>query len=52
VDFSFGSILECWMDDACIFVGDPSNSNAYRDITDQSSRASPTIAPGQKPPLK
>ena len=48
VDFS-GSILECWMDDACIFVGDPSNSNAYQDITLINPRGRPTIAHGQKP---
>ncbi|MGA9812699.1 MAG: hypothetical protein WBQ64_07985 [Terriglobales bacterium] len=48
VDFS-GSILECWMDDACIFVGDPSNANAYQDITLINPRGRPTIAHGQKP---
>ncbi len=48
VDFS-GSILECWMDDTCIFVGDPSNANAYQDITLISPRGRPTIAHGQKP---
>ena len=48
VDFS-GSIIECWMDDACIFVGDPSNSNAYQDITLINPRGRPTIAHGQKP---
>ena len=48
VDFS-GSILECWMDDACIFVGDPANSNAYQDITLINPRGRPTIAHGQKP---
>ena len=48
VDFS-GSILECWMDDACIFVGDPANSNTYQDITLINPRGRPTIAHGQKP---
>ena len=48
VDFS-GSILECWMDDTCIFVGDPSNANAYQDITLINPRGRPTIAHGQKP---
>ncbi len=48
VDFS-GSILECWMDDACIFVGDPSNANAYQDITLINPRGRPTIAHGQRP---
>ena len=32
VDFS-GSIVECWMDDACIFVGDPKSSTAFQDVT-------------------
>ncbi len=48
VDFS-GSILECGMDDTCIFVGDPSNANAYQDITLINPRGRPTIAHGQKP---
>src|SRR6478752_6159414 len=48
VDFS-GSIVECWMDDACIFVGDPSNANAYQDITLINPRGRPTIAHGQRP---
>ncbi len=48
VDFS-GSILECWMDDTCIFVGDPANSNAYQDITLINPRGRPTIPHGQKP---
>ncbi len=48
VDFS-GSILECWMDDTCIFVGDPSNANAYQDITLINPRGRPTVAKGQQP---
>lgn len=48
VDFS-GSILECWMDDTCIFVGDPSNANAYQDITLINPRGRPTISQGQQP---
>ncbi len=48
VDFS-GSILECWMNDACIFVGDPSNANAYLDITLINPRGRPTVMNGQKP---
>jgi hypothetical protein len=42
VDFS-GSILEC------IFVGDPSNANAYDDITLINPRGRPTVSNGQKP---
>jgi hypothetical protein len=48
VDFS-GSILECWIDDVCIFVGDPKNSNAYEDITIINPRGRPTVVNGQKP---
>jgi hypothetical protein len=32
IDFS-GSIVECYMDDACIYVGDPANSNTVLDVT-------------------
>jgi hypothetical protein len=48
VDFS-GSIVECWMNDTCIFVGDPSNSNTYQDITVINPRGRPTVLNGQKP---
>ncbi|MGH9503679.1 MAG: hypothetical protein ACRD20_12580 [Terriglobales bacterium] len=48
VDFS-GSIVECWMNDPCIFIGDPSDSNAYQDITLINPRGRPTVANGQKP---
>lgn len=48
VDFS-GSIVECWVNDACIYVGDSSNSNLFSDITLISPRGRPTIANGQKP---
>jgi hypothetical protein len=48
VDFS-GSILECWMNDTCIFVGDPAHANAYQDITLINPRGRPTVANGQKP---
>jgi hypothetical protein len=48
VDFS-GSIVECWMDDVCIFVGDPKNSILFQDITLISPRGRPTIKNGQKP---
>jgi hypothetical protein len=51
VDFS-GSIIECWMNDTCIFVGDPSNSNAYQDITLINPRGRPTVLNGQKPFLE
>jgi hypothetical protein len=48
VDFS-GSIVECWMNDTCIFVGDPANSNAYEDITLINPRGRPAFPQGQKP---
>jgi hypothetical protein len=48
VDFS-GSILECWMDDTCIFIGDPKNANAYQDITVINPRGRATVPRGQKP---
>ncbi len=41
VDFS-GSILECWMNDTCLFLGDPSNSTLFSDITLISPRGRPT----------
>src|SRR6266567_1714559 len=48
VDFS-GSIVECWMNDTCIFVGDASASQLYEDITLVNPRGRPTIAGGTKP---
>jgi hypothetical protein len=48
VDFS-GSIVECQTTDTCIFVGDPSNSTAFTDITLISPRGRPTVANGQAP---
>ncbi|HEY8671604.1 MAG TPA: hypothetical protein VIL63_12230, partial [Terriglobales bacterium] len=48
IDFS-GSIIECWMNDTCIFAGDPASSNAYEDITLVNPRGRPTVAGGTKP---
>ncbi|MGH9528875.1 MAG: hypothetical protein ACRD2S_03045 [Terriglobales bacterium] len=48
VDFS-GSIVECWMDDSCIFVGDTTSSNEFSDITLISPRGRPTIVNGTHP---
>ncbi len=48
VDFS-GSIVECWMIDTCIYVGDQSVSNAFQDITLINPRGRPIIFNGQKP---
>jgi hypothetical protein len=47
VDFS-GSILNCYMDDTCIFVGS-SNANDYGNITLISPRGRPMIVNGIKP---
>lgn len=48
VDFS-GSIVECWMNDTCIYVGDSVNSNLFGDITLVNPRGRPTVLNGQKP---
>src|SRR5439155_20160394 len=48
VDFS-GSIVECWMNDSCIFVGDAISSTLFSDITLINPRGRPTITNGQKP---
>jgi len=48
VDFS-GSILECYMDAACLFVGDAANSNAVLDVTLINPRGRPMVPNGTKP---
>jgi hypothetical protein len=48
VDLS-GSVVECWMADTCIFVGDPANSNSIEDVTLVNPRGRPTVAGGQSP---
>ena len=48
VDFS-GSIVDCYMSDTCIFAGDPSNSNAFLDITLMNPRGRPMVVSGQSP---
>jgi hypothetical protein len=48
VDFS-GSIVECWMNDTCLFVGDTASSSTYSDITLVNPRGRPTIANGIAP---
>jgi hypothetical protein len=50
LDFS-GSIINCYMDDTCIFVGS-SNSNDYGNITLISPRGRPMIVNGIKPFLE
>lgn len=48
VDFS-GSIVECWMNDTCIFAGDPSSSVEFNNITLINPRGRPTVASGTQP---
>jgi hypothetical protein len=48
VDFS-GSIIECWMNSPCIFVGDSATSTAYYDITLINPRGRPTVSGGVQP---
>jgi hypothetical protein len=47
VDFS-GSIVECYMADTCIFVGDPANSGTFQSITLISPRGRPMVVNGNK----
>jgi hypothetical protein len=51
VDFS-GSVVECWTNDTCIYVGDSANSNLFGDITLINPRGRPTVAGGQAPFLE
>ena len=48
VDFS-GSIVECWMNDTCLFIGDTASSNSYSDITLVNPRGRPTVTNGVAP---
>lgn len=48
VDFS-GSIVNCYVNDSCIVVGDRSNSNNNYDITLVNPRGRPMVAGGNKP---
>ena len=48
VDMS-GSILECYMNDACLFIGDPSNGNSFQDVTLINPRGRPMVVSGTKP---
>jgi hypothetical protein len=51
IDMS-ASIVTCWMDDTCIFVGDPGNSNNNNDITIVNPRGRPAVAGSTKPFLE
>lgn len=48
VDFS-GSIVECWMNDTCLYVGDTASSNSYSDITLVNPRGRATVPAGVAP---
>ena len=51
VDFS-GSIVDCTMNDTCIYAGDPASSGTYEDITLISPRGRPMVVGGQYPFLE
>jgi len=51
VDFS-GSIVECWMNDTCLFVGDIASSNSFSDITLVNPRGRPAVTNGVAPFLE
>ncbi len=48
VDFS-GSIVNCYMQDTCVYIGDSANSNAFLDITLLNPRGRPMVVSGQNP---
>ena len=48
VDFS-GSIVECYMNDTCLFIGDVSSSIAFYDITLVNPRGRAMVVNGAKP---
>lgn len=51
IDFT-GSIFECYMKDACVFIGDPASSSASADITLLSPRGRPMILGGTYPMIE
>jgi len=51
VDFS-GSIVDCLMNDTCIYAGDPASSNSYSSITLIGARGRPMVVSGQHPFLE
>jgi hypothetical protein len=48
VDFS-GSIVDCLMNDTCIYAGDSTSSNSFSDITLIGPRGRPMVVNGQHP---
>jgi hypothetical protein len=51
IDFS-GSVLNCYTDDTCIFVGDPRNSNSILDVTLINPKGQPMIVNDTKPMIE
>jgi len=51
VEFS-GSVLNCYTDDACIFIGDPRNSTLIMDVSLINPRGRPMIEKGTKPMIE
>ena len=51
IDFS-GSVFNCYMNDTCIFVGDPMDSNAVGSITLINPGGRPMVAAGTKPMIE
>jgi hypothetical protein len=44
-----GSIIECYMNDTCLFVGDPASANSVLDVTLVNPRGRPMVANGTNP---
>lgn len=44
-----GSIVDCRTSDTCIFIGDPSDSTAFTDVTVIGPRGRPTVLKGSSP---
>ncbi len=51
IDFS-GSVFNCYTHDACIFVGDPRNSNLVMDVTLINPKGQPMVVKGTKPMIE
>jgi hypothetical protein len=48
VDFS-GSVVDCWVNDTCIFTGDPTSPTEFLDITLVNPRGRPMVVNGTQP---
>jgi len=51
IDFA-GSIFECYMEDTCVFVGDPASPSAFANITLLSPRGRPMVSGGMYPMIE